>query len=172
MAGYKGFSMSNNAVEAYESGEMPLSKWTKAEMLEAAEKTIKADELKVDFNFELLKKVKVADLKRILLIKSSWHHTSSRFNKTDFYTIDADSLESLTNADLERLIGKKTTKKEEPKIEKWECRFREKTGGTLKHPKYEFFTEIGEIKGNWFYREDGSKKSIYAKGFCKIRKVS
>lgn len=27
-AGYYGFSMSNNAVEAYDSGEMPISKWT------------------------------------------------------------------------------------------------------------------------------------------------
>ena len=33
MAGYKGFSMSNNAVAAYESGEKPISKWTKREIL-------------------------------------------------------------------------------------------------------------------------------------------
>lgn len=29
MAGYSGYSMSNNAVDAYESGEKPRSKWTK-----------------------------------------------------------------------------------------------------------------------------------------------
>ena len=28
-SGYSGYSMSNNAVNAYENGEMPLSKWTK-----------------------------------------------------------------------------------------------------------------------------------------------
>lgn len=33
MAGYNGFSMSNNAVAAYEDGEKPLSKWTKANIL-------------------------------------------------------------------------------------------------------------------------------------------
>lgn len=28
-SGYSGYSMSNRAVEAYEDGEMPLSKWSK-----------------------------------------------------------------------------------------------------------------------------------------------
>ena len=34
MAGYYGYSMSNNAVSAYEEGEMPLSKWTKQGVIE------------------------------------------------------------------------------------------------------------------------------------------
>jgi len=29
MSGYDGYSMSNNAVDAYENGEKPISKWTK-----------------------------------------------------------------------------------------------------------------------------------------------
>lgn len=33
MAGYYGYSMSNNAVEAYKSGEKPFSKWTKTEII-------------------------------------------------------------------------------------------------------------------------------------------
>lgn len=37
MAGYNGFSMSNNAVAAYEDGEKPLSKWTKADIFEIIE---------------------------------------------------------------------------------------------------------------------------------------
>ena len=37
MAGYNGFSMSNNAVEAYENGEKPLSKWRKSDILETIE---------------------------------------------------------------------------------------------------------------------------------------
>ena len=32
-AGYHGYSMSNNAVAAYDNGEMPLSKWTKSAIL-------------------------------------------------------------------------------------------------------------------------------------------
>ena len=35
MSGYYGYSMSNNAVEAYENGERPLSKWRKSDILEA-----------------------------------------------------------------------------------------------------------------------------------------
>ena len=35
MAGYNGWSMSNNAVAAYEDGEKPLSKWTKADIFDA-----------------------------------------------------------------------------------------------------------------------------------------
>lgn len=33
MAGYSGWSMSNNAVTAYEDGEKPLSRWTKVDIL-------------------------------------------------------------------------------------------------------------------------------------------
>ena len=33
MSGYWGKHMSNNAVEAYERGEMPISKWTKKVLL-------------------------------------------------------------------------------------------------------------------------------------------
>lgn len=33
MAGYQGYSMSNNAVQAYKQGEKPRSKWTKAEVV-------------------------------------------------------------------------------------------------------------------------------------------
>jgi len=33
MAGYKGYSMSNNAVDAYNNGEKPKSKWTKEEIV-------------------------------------------------------------------------------------------------------------------------------------------
>lgn len=35
MAGYHNYSMSNNAVQAYNTGEKPLSKWTKAVIIEA-----------------------------------------------------------------------------------------------------------------------------------------
>ena len=33
MTGYVGYSMSNNAVDAYNAGEMPFSKWTKTAIL-------------------------------------------------------------------------------------------------------------------------------------------
>jgi hypothetical protein len=43
MAGYDNFSMSNNARDAYRSGEMPMSKWTKQDILRAAKQTCPAE---------------------------------------------------------------------------------------------------------------------------------
>ena len=37
MSGYNGYSMSNNAVEAYDSGKKPFSKWTKLDFLQEFE---------------------------------------------------------------------------------------------------------------------------------------
>lgn len=88
-AGYSGFSMSNNAVDAYMSGEMPLSKWTKQAIIDRVEKI---DSSKVD----LVKQLPITILKDKLLWNSSWHHTSMHYNKTEFYSIDEDVLATLT----------------------------------------------------------------------------
>lgn len=81
MAGYHNFSMSNNAVAAYQGGERPMSKWTKESILDC-------------FNNEetrgIFSELKVMDLKEILLERSSWHHTSKNYNKTDFYSFWPD----------------------------------------------------------------------------------
>lgn len=60
MAGYFEFSKSNNAVAAEESGRYPAT--TLGKLLGVKPKAIKA-----------------------LLTASEWHHTSSHFNKTDYY---------------------------------------------------------------------------------------
>ena len=36
-SGYHGFSMSNRAIEAYNNGEKPFSKWTKQDILDVIE---------------------------------------------------------------------------------------------------------------------------------------
>ena len=59
-SGYSGYSMSNRAREAYDDGEKPLSKWSKAEIIEAVEEY--AEETELHFDIKLLKKLKVADL--------------------------------------------------------------------------------------------------------------
>ena len=87
--GYSGFSMSNNAVAAYESGEKPLSKWTKAEILSAVEE-INPQAV------EYLKPINAATLREHLLSNSSWHHTGYYYNKTDFYALDEDVVSELT----------------------------------------------------------------------------
>ena len=60
MAGYFEFSKSNNAVAAEESGRYPAT--TLGKLLGVNPKAIKA-----------------------LLTASEWHHTSSHYNKTDYY---------------------------------------------------------------------------------------
>lgn len=48
MAGYNGYSMSNNAVTAYSNGEKPLSKWTRSAILTAIAHMIVNEDLPVD----------------------------------------------------------------------------------------------------------------------------
>ena len=60
MAGYDGHSMSNNARDAYAQGKMPASKLAKK--LGVATPTI-----------------------RHFFDACEWHHTSKKYNQTDFY---------------------------------------------------------------------------------------
>lgn len=57
-----------------------------------------------------------------------------------------------------------------PSEERWECAFLE-WSGTRKHPVATEVIEEGIIKGNWFYRKDGSKKKTTANGFRFIKKL-
>lgn len=169
MAGYNGFSMSNNAVEAYENGEKPLSKWTKTDIFEA----INEQEVELKCSIEKLKKLPVKVLKEICLTYSSWHHTSNHYNKTDFYSLDVDRIENLTDDKIEELLldykaDKKVAAK--PLEERWECAFLE-WSGTRKHPVATEVIEEGIIKGNWFYRKDGSKKKTTANGFKFLKQI-
>ena len=165
MAGYNGFSMSNNAVAAYESGEKPLSKWTKANIIEAIEDAIREENLTLNCSIEKLKRTPVKALKKLCLYCSSWHHTSNHYNKTDFYSLDIYAIEELTDERIDEIItDSKSERKEAPAEEKWKCAFLE-WSGSRRHPKATEIIEIGIIKGDWFYRSDGSKKKTTANGF-------
>lgn len=169
MAGYNGFSMSNNAVAAYEDGEKPLSKWTKADIFDAINK----QEVELKCSIEKLKKLPVKVLKEVCLTYSSWHHTSNHYNKTDFYSLDVDRIENLADDKIEELLlDYKTGKKAESKSseERWKCAFLE-WSGSRKHPVATEVIEEGIIKGNWFYRKDGSKKKTTANGFRFIKQI-
>lgn len=169
MAGYNGWSMSNNAVEAYSNGEKPLSKWTKADIFD----TIEEQKIKLKCSIDKLRKLPVKILKDICLTYSSWHHTSNHYNKTDFYSLDADRIENLTDDKIEELLSDyKADKKVEskPLEERWECAFLE-WSGTRKHPVATEVIEEGSVKGDWFYRKDGSKKKTTANGFRFIKQI-
>lgn len=171
MAGYNGFKMSNNAVAAYQSGEKPLSKWTKADIIEAIEDAIREEELTLNCNMEKLKKTPIQILKDMCLSYSSWHHTSNHYNKTKFYSLDINAIEELTDEKINEIIAeRKVEKKKEPYEEKWKCAFLE-WSGTRNHPKATEIIEVGIVKGDWFIRADGSKKKTTANGFRFIEKV-
>ena len=89
MSGYCGYSMSNNAVDAYRCGEKPFSKWLKTDLIDAIEDAI---EDKTDI--AKFKKLTVKQLKSHFLCKTSWHHTYKMYNVTDFYSIDEDNIDS------------------------------------------------------------------------------
>lgn len=104
MAGYSGFSMSNNAVRAYKDGEKPLSKWNKQEILDnCGEKST------------LLNKLTLIELRDLLLYLCSWHHTSKKYNKTDFYAFDFDKLDDIDEEYINNLIRLRVKRKRKPK---------------------------------------------------------
>ena len=150
MAGYDNYSMSNNAVEAYQTGEKPKSKWTKKDIIDELRNQI--DDLNVDINE--LDKLPISALREIALVKSSWHHTSSRFNRTDFYMVDASRIEE---EDLRVEKKEITEKRVKAHYLEW--------SGTRNHPKATDYEEWGTIKGNWFISDSGTKKSITGNGF-------
>lgn len=169
MAGYSGWSMSNNAVAAYEDGEKPLSKWTKTDVFD----TMSEQEIELKCSMENLRKLPAKILKEVCLTRSSWHHTSSHYNKTDFYSLDINYIEELTNEKIETLLTEyKANKRTEdkPSEEKWKCAFLE-WSGSRKHPVATEVIEEGIVKGNWFYRKNGTKKKTTANGFKFIEKI-
>lgn len=101
MAGYmQDYSMSVNAVIAYEEGKKPLSKWSKGDIL-----ALCGDKA------EALKKLTLPELRRALLSCSEWHHTSSHFNATDFYFFDEDLLEEIDEDRIAEIIAARPPKK-------------------------------------------------------------
>lgn len=93
-SGYRGWSMSVRAAEAYENDEMPKSRWTKRAML------ARIREYCDDYGAELsdaaiacLEGLSKDELFRRFFYRSSWHHTSKFFNATDFYALDESALD-------------------------------------------------------------------------------
>jgi len=135
MAGYLNYSMSNNAVAAYERGLMPLSKWTKTAIISAAAEYLESDDNAAE-KLSLLQKCKLPLLKTMILRRTEWHHTSCHYNATDFYGIDEFALDELTSEKVQewRTYEKHKEKKEPAGKKLGSIDFIE-WGGTRKHPK-------------------------------------
>ena len=134
-SGYHGYSMSNRAVEAYESGERPLSKWSKQEILDLCGDRAPA-----------LSRLTLRELRRELLVSAGWHHTSSRCNVTDFYAFDDEALETMTDERIASVIASRKPRaprqpKEGPRMLRARVSF-DVWRGTRKHPTCKQVTEI------------------------------
>lgn len=73
--GYSGYSMSNNAISSYANGEKPISKWNSQDVKE--------------FNAIFGTELTLKEFKDFLLDfgEAGYHHTSSHYNKTTFYSL-------------------------------------------------------------------------------------
>ena len=154
--GYDGYSMSNNARDAYAHGEKPLSRWTKADVMSEVE------ESRPDL-VDVLKKIPLNTLKNELLYKSSWHHTSSMYNRTNFYSIDESKLESLTE---ENIANWDTSKPVQDVVKyKGKIEYIEWTG-SKNHPKAneKVLDNVNiEERGSFYYVTDDSGNEILKK---------
>lgn len=86
--GYVGLSMSENAKAAYEDGEMPYSKWTKARMIAAIKDCCYDNDLK--FDETIVHAMKRDDLFSEAMEYRAWHHTGKFAQQTDFYGVNED----------------------------------------------------------------------------------
>ena len=138
---YIDYSMSIRAAEAYENGEKPLSKWTKAALLEAA-----------GDRASLLSPLTVSELRDLLLTRSSWHHTSCRYNATDFWSVDEDTLEELTEETVSGIIAARKPKA--PKAPKAEPRtIRAEVTFTVWEGRYANYRRPKKVTETVTYRE-------------------
>lgn len=149
-SGYVGSKMSIRAKEAYGYGAKPYTKWSKQDILdELGEKS------------SSVKKYSVSTLREYFLVFDSWHHTSSFFNKTDFYTVgDFD----INFEELDAIEKRNKEEKEKAKLEKpilAYCKYGV-WSGTKRHPKLMFEEDYCIVKNNWAYFSFG-KKSLDGK---------
>lgn len=96
-SGYCGSSMSVRAMEAYEAGEKPKSKWTKKVMLAAIKETLWYYDKDTEENMALFSKFKKDELFNEFFEWSSWHHTGKFANETDFYDVNEEKVIDFLN---------------------------------------------------------------------------
>lgn len=87
--GYVGASMSVRAQEAYESGEMPISKWTRGAIISAIKDYCADFDLAYDPKIETMSRAKLAEA---YLEYKSWHHTGRFARETEFFGLNEDAV--------------------------------------------------------------------------------
>lgn len=87
--GYVGVSMSVRAQAAYESGEMPMSKWTRGAIISAIKDYCTDFDLAYNPKIETMSRAKLADT---YLEYKSWHHTGRFARETEFFGLNEDAV--------------------------------------------------------------------------------
>lgn len=87
--GYVGASMSVRAKAAYESGEMPMSKWTRSAIISAIKDYCFDFDLAYNPDIESMSR---AELAEVYLEYKSWHHTGRFARETEFFGLNEDAV--------------------------------------------------------------------------------
>lgn len=152
MAGYHGYSMSNNAVQAYGAGERPRSRWNRADMLAEI-----ADQMtgKEDYTMQDVERLRASEIRGLFLVWSSWHHTSSMYNRTEFYRVDSTPV---TLELINETISNRTAPEPKRTAHDQKCRVRfGQWEGTRRHPRLKWYEAYAIIREKWVYLEGGSR---------------
>ena len=150
--GYDGYAMSNNARDAYERGEMPLSRWTKQKVINqiAQDNGVSPEDVSLEFPYEHY------------LEKAGWHHTSSKYNKTYFYYVTDDTSGVLFSERAKEKI-------QSDKIEQVKKYLEENKENLKKAEAWK--PEITEDDQYYYIRELDNRNGIYNKNYTTKEKV-
>lgn len=150
--GYDGYAMSNNARDAHERGEMPLSRWTKQKVINqiAQDNGVSPEDVSLEFPYEHY------------LEKAGWHHTSSKYNKTYFYYVTDDTSGVIFSERAKEKI-------QSDKIEQAKKYLEENKENLKKAEAWK--PEITEDDQYYYIRELDNRNGIYNKNYTTKEKV-
>lgn len=153
MAGYADdWSMSNNAIDAYDRGLRPRSKWSKADILDAlptdARTYLQLDEYPLEF------------LREYFLEVEEWHHTSKHYNRTDFCRPSIAHWSTSTTEDVQNLYI--VWLQRQQKVQAAKTAAPRKVRVTYTHwidkRTHKTVTEYALVRGSWIYTQSGLRK--------------
>lgn len=166
--GYVGSKRSVNSQYAIDNYELPLSKYTKENWLSFINEYYKDDNLLKSFSMDIIKFVAKEEIQA-----SSWHHTSSFYNKTNHYDMNLVAEYIIKNHDSIKEEYKKYLEEKSKKNMNYSLVVFEYQvwGGSRKHPKLvEEKKNIGILVGAWIYDLNNKKHKASANKINYIEK--
>lgn len=163
---------SKDAIRAYKDGEKPLSKWSKSDIMQGIEEMIASGEATTKAEMlPHISRLPLPVMKKWLLRKSSCHKTGNTERNTYFYIIDKASVESMSCEKIAKILSYEKSNPIQKQGRRCECSFLIWQGPKRNRIPTRI-QETGEIKGDWFIRPDGSRKSIRGAGFRVVREIN